>query len=140
MSQWTNDEIDAFLRGTGMCQEGYDAMNALGNYGLTLDEAAANLNANGYPKFAEWVLEQKKTEAYVRFNGKVMTMGAYQVFNPLTGVHTRYETEAEAKQALIAIAQDILKQHSPTVVQELSNENGDSVWIATKMNETLVVS
>jgi hypothetical protein len=123
-----------------MCQEGYDAMNALGNYGLTLDEAAANLNANGYPKFAEWVLEQKKTEAYVRFNGKVMTMGAYQVFNPLTGVHTRYETEAEAKQALIVIAQEILKQHSPTVVQELSNEHGDAVWIATKMNEELTVS
>lgn len=140
MSQWTNDEIDAFLREIGMCQEGYDAMNALGNYGLTLDEAAAKLNDSGYPKFAEWVLEQKKTEAYVRFNGKVITMGAYQVFNPLTGVHTRYETEAEAKQALIAIAQDILKQHSPTVVQELSNENGDTVWIATKMNETLVVS
>jgi hypothetical protein len=140
MSQWTNDEIDAFLREIGMCQEGYDAMNALGNYGLTLDEAAAKLNDSGYPKFAEWVLEQKKTEAYVRFNGKVITMGAYQVFNPLTGVHTRYETEAEAKQALIAIAQDILKQHSPTVVQELSNENGDTVWIATKMNETLVIS
>lgn len=140
MSQWTNDEIDAFLREIGMCQEGYDAMNALGNYGLTLDEAAAKLNDSGYPKFAEWVLEQKKTEAYVRFNGKVITMGAYQVFNPLTGVHTRYETEAEAKQALIAIAQDILKQHSPTVVQELSNENGDTVWIATKMNEALVVS
>ena len=140
MSQWTNDEIDAFLREIGMCQEGYDAMNALGNYGLTLDEAAAKLNDSGYPKFAEWVLEQKKTEAYVRFNGKVITMGAYQVFNPLTGVHTRYETEAEAKQALIAIAQDILKQHSPTVVQELSNENGDTVWIATKMKEELTVS
>ena len=140
MSQWTNDEIDAFLREIGMCQEGYDVMNALGNYGLTLDEAAAKLNNSGYPKFAEWVLEQKKTEAYVRFNGKVITMGAYQVFNPLTGVHTRYETEVEAKQALIAIAQDILKQHSPTVVQELSNENGDTVWIAIKMNETLVVS
>jgi hypothetical protein len=140
MSQWTNDEIDAFLREIGMCQEGYDAMNALGNYGLTLDEAAANLNANGYLKFAGWVLEQKKTEAYVRFNGSIITMGAYQVFNPLTGVHTKYETEAEAKQALIAIAQDILKQHSPTVVQELSNENGDTVWIATKMNEELTVS
>jgi len=140
MSQWTNDEIDAFLREIGMCQEGYDVMNALGNYGLTLDEAAAKLNASGYPKFAGWVLEQKKTEAYVRFNGSIITMGAYQVFNPLTGVHTKYETEAEAKQALIAIAQDILKQHSPTVVQELSNENGDTVWIATKMNETLVVS
>ena len=140
MSQWTNDEIDAFLREIGMCQEGYDVMNKLGNYGLTLDEAAARLNASGYPKFAAWVLEQKKTEAYVRFNGKVITMGAYQVFNPLTGLHTRYETEQEAKQALVLIAQEVLKQHCPTVVRELSNENGDTCWIATTMNEALVVS
>jgi hypothetical protein len=134
------EDVRVFFTELGMCQEGYDAMVKINSYGLTFDEAAASLNANGYPKFAEWLLAQKKTEAYVRFYGKVITMGAYQVFNPLTGVHTRYETEAEAKQALIAIAQDILKQHSPTVVQELSNENGDSVWIATKMNETLVVS
>lgn len=139
MSQWTNQEIDTFLKDIGMCKEGYDAMNALGNYGLTLDEASANLNASGYPKFAEWVLEQKKTEAYVRFNGKVITMGAYQVFNPLTGVHTKYETEAEAKQALIVIAQEILNQHSPTVVRELTNENGDSAWIATELHKQLTV-
>ena len=140
MSQWTNYEIDTFLKEIGMCKEGYDAMNSLGNYGLTLDEAAANLNASGYPKFAEWVLEQKKTEAYVRFNGKVMTMGAYQVFNPLTGVHTKYETEAETKQALIIIAQEILKQNSPMVVQELSNENGDTTWIPTELHKELTVS
>jgi hypothetical protein len=140
MSQWTNDEIDTFLKDIGMCKEGYDAMNALGNYGLTLDEASANLNASGYPKFAEWVLEQKKTEAYVRFNGSIITMGAYQVFNPLTGVHIRYETQEEAKQALVVIAQEILKQHCPTVVQEISNENGDTAWVATTMNETLVIS
>ncbi len=140
MSQWTNEEIDTFLKEIGMCKEGYEAMNKLGNYGLTLDQAAARLQEAGYPKFAEWILEQKKTEAYVRFNGKVYTMGAYQVFNPLTGVHTRYETEAEAKQALAGIAQEILKQHCPTVVQELSNENGDTCWIATNLNESLVVS
>lgn len=140
MAQWTNEEIDAFLKDIGMCKEGYDAMNALGNYGLTLDEAANNLKNAGYPKFAEWILEQKKTEAYVRFNGKVLTMGAYQVFNPLTGIHTRYETEAEAKAALVEIAKQVLQQHCPTVVQELSNENGDTCWISTKLNETLIIS
>lgn len=140
MTQWTNQEIDTFLKDIGMCKEGYDAMNALGNYGLTLDAAANNLRNAGYPKFAEWILEQKKTEAYVRFNGKVLTMGAYQVFNPLTGIHTRYETEAEAKAALVEIAQEVLKQHCPTVVQELSNENGDTCWIPTTMHTTLVIS
>ena len=138
--QWTNQEIDNFLLQIGMCKEGYDAMNKLGNYGLTLDEASENLRVAGYEKFSNWILEQKQTEAYVRFNGKVLTMGAYQVFNPLTGIHTRYETEEEAKQALIAIAQEVLKQHCPTVVQELSNENGDTCWIPTTMNETLVIS
>lgn len=140
MSQWTNEQIDAFLKEIKMCQEGYNIMTKLGNYGLTLDEAAERLKNNGYVKFAEWVLEQKKTEAYVRFNGSIFTMGAYQVFNPLTGVHTRYETEAEAKAALVEVAGEVLKQHCPTVVQELSNEKGDTVWIASDLNKTLVIS
>lgn len=138
--QWTNQEIDNFLLQIGMCKEGYDAMNKLGNYGLTLDEASENLRVAGYEKFANWILEQKKTEAYVRFNGKVITMGAYQVFNPLTGIHTRYETEEEAKQALVIVANEILQQHCPSVVQEISNENGDTTWIATEIHKTLIIS
>jgi hypothetical protein len=78
-----------------------------------------------------WYINQKKTEAFVRFNGKEFTMGAYQVFNSLTGLHTRYETEAEATAALIETAKAVLAQHLPTVCQELSNENGDTCWIPT---------
>jgi hypothetical protein len=134
------EDVQAFFTELGMCQEGYDVMAKINSYGLTFDEAANRLEERGYPKLASWVLEQKKTEAYVRFYGKVITMGAYQVFNPLTGVHTRYETEAEAKQTLIVIAQEVLKQHCPQVVQELSNENGDTTWIPTEIHKTLVVS
>jgi hypothetical protein len=86
------------------------------------------------------LLFYKKTELYVRTNGSIFTMGAYQVFNPLTGQHTRYETEAEAKAALVDVAKQVLEQHCPRVVQELSNENGDTTWIPTTMNETLVIS
>lgn len=129
-----------FFKELGMCADGYTVMTKLGNYGLTFDEAATRLEDNGYPRYAQWVRDQKKTEAYVRFYGSVITMGAYQVFNPLTGVHTRYETEEEAKQALVIVAQEVLKQHCPTVVQEISNENGDTAWVATTMNETLVIS
>ena len=67
-------------------------------------------------------------------------MGAYQVFNPLTGLHTRYETEAEAKAALVELAKSVLQYHGLSVVQELSNELGDTTWIPTQLHETLTVS
>lgn len=94
----------------------------------------------GHAEPSVWWNNFKKTEAYVRANGSVFTMNAYQVFNPLTGQHTRYETEEEAKNALVEIAKQILSQHVPVVVQELANENGDTTWIPTTMHETLIVS
>lgn len=129
-----------FLVDVNSCTEGYrfGLENNLinGDY----DEAISFCNNNGHPEFGEWLQEQKSTELYVRMNGSNLTMGAYQVFNPLTGQHTRYETEVEAKTALIEIAKEVLAQHCPRVIQELSNENGDTTWIPTNMNETLIVS
>lgn len=129
-----------FLTEVNSCTEGYRfglENNLINN---DYDYAIQFCANNGHQDFAEWLTEQKKTEFYVRNNGSILTMGAYQIFNPLTGQHTKYETESEAKSALIEISKEILKVHCPTVVQELTNENGDSTWIPTTMNETLVVS
>lgn len=129
-----------FLVDVNSCLEGYRfglENNLIDN---DYDNAIKFCLENGKQDFADWLIEQKSTEKYVRANGSILVMGAYQVFNPLTGIHTRYETEQEAKQALIIVAQEVLKQYSPTVVQELSNENGDATWIPTTMAETLVVS
>jgi len=90
--------------------------------------------------YGNWLQAFKTTEEFVRTNGKELTMGAYQLFNPTTGTHTRYETEVEARQALVELSKQIIKQYTPTVVQELSNENGDKTWIATKMVDTLNIS
>lgn len=128
-----------FLQQFDGCTEGYrfGLENNLidGDY----DAAIAFCNANGRPEFGGWLEHQKSTEAYVRLNGSIFTMGAYQVFNPITGQHTRYETEAEAKAALIEVAKEVLIHHSPRVVQELSNENGDTTWLPTDMHETLEI-
>lgn len=129
-----------FLQSVDSCTEGYRfglENNLIDN---DYDDAIRFCNENGQPEFGQWLIEQKSTEYYVRNNGSVLTMGAYQVFNPLTGLHTRYETEAEAKSALVEIAKEVLAQHCPRVVQELSNENGDTTWIPTNMNETLQIS
>lgn len=130
----------SFLTEVNSCAEGYrfGLENNLidGDY----DAAISFCANNGRHDFADWLTEQKKTEYYVRNNGSILTMGAYQVFNPLTGQHTRYETEAEAKEALVEVSKEILKQHCPIVVQELSNENGDTTWIPTNLHETLNIS
>lgn len=122
------------------CQEGYRFGVENNLIGGDYDDAITFCANNGKQEFADWLTAQKSTEYYVRNNGSILTMGAYQVFNPLTGQHTRYETEEQARTALVEIAREILNQHCPTVVQELSNENGDTTWISTTMNQTLVVS
>jgi hypothetical protein len=131
--------IDEFLNAIDICEDGVSVMEELGTYGLSVDEAIVALRNAGHTEFAAWLKLKKDTEAYVRFNGDNINMGAYQVFSPLTGTHTRYETETEAKAALVEIAKEILNQHCPTVVQELSNENGDTTWIPTNLHETLEI-
>jgi hypothetical protein len=129
-----------FLGDSESCPEGYRfglENNLIGN---DYDEAIKFCSENGHQDFADWLTEQKTTEKYVRANGSVMTMGAYQVFNPLTGLYTKYETEVEAKSALVEVAKQILNQYPTLVNQELSNENGDTTWIPTNMNQSLVIS
>lgn len=129
-----------FLGDSDSCREGYRFGLENNLIGGDYDYAISFCRNNGHEDFAEWLEGQKNTEKYVRSNGGVITMGAYQVFNPLTGQHTRYETEQEARAALCKVAKDVLSLHCPTVVQELSNENGDTTWIPTEMHKELTVS
>lgn len=129
-----------FLENQNACSEGIQACADNNYFGLEYNQVIKNFISIDQKDYAGWLIEQKLTEQYVRANGSVITMGAYQVFNPLTGQHTRYETEAEAKTALIEIAKQVLELHCPKVIQELSNENGDTTWIPTNMNESLVIS
>lgn len=129
-----------FLTTVNSCLPGYRFGLEHDLIGKDYEYAIQYCRENGGEEFAFWLEEQKKTEAFVRLNGENIIMGAYQVFNPLTGVHTRYETEEEARAAMVEIAKEILKIHCPTVVQELSNENGDTTWIATAIHEQFVVT
>jgi len=65
---------------------------------------------------------------------------AYQVFNPQTGTHTRYETEVEAKSALVEVAKQVLLIHTPSVNAEIIHENGDVTWTPVDFVSQLVVS
>jgi hypothetical protein len=99
-------------------------------WGKPESEVVAFLTEHGYLSDLVWYEDKKKTEAFVRYTGKVITMGlSYQVFNPLTGLHTEYQSEEAAKTAVVEFSRQILESHKPTVCESLSNENGDSVWI-----------
>ena len=63
----------------------------------------------------------------------------YQVFNPLTGLHTQYESEVEAKEAYAKLCETIIKNYKPTVCQEIVNENGDSAWSLIDMTSAIKV-
>lgn len=126
-----------------MCEAGPEAYNFLAAHallGLEIDAAIAACTKNGFLELAEWLKEQKSKEVYVRLNGSIFSMHTFQVFNPLTGQHNQYETEAEARIALVTLAQEILNLHCPRVAQELRNENGDTTWVASALHKTLVVS
>jgi len=129
-----------FLEKINACEEGIQACID-GNYiGMDYSDAINAFISNGKEDFAEWLIELKTTEQYVRDNGSVFTMGAYQVFNPLTGQHTKYQTEENAKTAIVDIAKEIIKIHIPTACQELANENGDTTWIPVPLIESINIS
>ena len=80
---------------------------------------------------AAWLKVVKKTEAYVRFNGKEITMGeSYQIFNPISGQHVVCADIESAKALVLEVQKEILKAHAVTACRELRNENGDTAWLS----------
>lgn len=124
-----------FLSSVSACKEGYAFVLQNGLINQDYDIAIQGCADNGQPDYAEWLKEQKSTAQYVRANGSVITVNAYQVFNPLTGKHTRYETVEEAKQGFFEIAKAVLETYTPTVVQEITNEKGDAAWEASTLKD-----
>lgn len=129
-----------FLVNVDSCTDGYRYGLEHNLIGGDYDYAIEYCRENGATSFANWLEHMKTTEQYVRANGSIITMGAYQVFNPLTGQHTRYATIEEAKTALIEVQKAILENYGASIVQEMYNENGDTTWIPTDIHKTLVIS
>jgi len=111
-----------------------------GNWGKTESECLDFLLKNKLQKDLTWYLEKRQTEKFIRYVGKVITMGKYQVFNPLTGTHTLCETEAEAKTLMADIANQIIERNPISVCRELSNELGHTTWIAEEIQNPFTIS
>lgn len=128
-----------FLGDLEACKEGYRFLLENDYMNKDYDDTINFLRNAQQEDYATWLEEQKNTEKYVRMNGSVFTMGAYQIYNPFTGQHQKYETEEEAKQAAVELALQVLEQYGPFTNRELINENGDAAWIPTKLNLNISV-
>jgi hypothetical protein len=135
----TIEEINEFYEKVDGCADGREILKSEGIYGIEPKDTIPELRRRGFTEEAAWTKLVTKTEAYVRWNGREITMGAYQVFNTLTGQHIKCETEEELKLTMTNIAQQILDSQIINVCQELRNENGDSVWLPHKVEIPYVV-
>ena len=127
----TVDETFDFLISNYACSEGIQNIKDAGLYGLLIDELVPKLRELGMNEEAAWLKVVKKTEAYVRFNGKEITMGeSYQIFNPISGQHVVCADIESAKALVLEVQKEILKAHAVTACRELRNENGDTAWLS----------
>lgn len=97
------------------------------------------LTAHGYLEDLNWYQTQKKTEKFVRYTGKEITMtDTYQVFDPITGQHTEYDNEEAARAAAVEISQQILNIHKISLCRVIRNENGDEAWTAATFTNPII--
>lgn len=106
---------------------------------IEYDETVEFLEKNNQFLWAWWLNKQKESEVYVRANGSIITMNEkYQVFNPLTGMHTACDTEDDMKKLVLDISQQIVDAYKVSVNQEITNENGDAAWTLLSLDSPKV--
>ena len=140
MIGWSNEKIDAFLASVEFCEHGNNLMTQLGNYGLSLDEAAQRLWDNGYKEEPAWVRSLKNTENYVRFNGETFDLTDFKVTHPFTNEEFIYATEEEVKLKMLEIAKEITSHYNFAVSESHLDEAGDETWTAIDMVSSVVIS
>jgi hypothetical protein len=140
MINWTNEQIDTFLASVDFCERGNDLMTELGNYGLSLDEAAERLWRSGYKEEAAWVRSLKTTENYVRANGESFALTDYKLVDPFTSEQFIFSTEAETRIKLLEIARKVTDQYEFSIVESRLLENGDESWTTFNMENPVVIS
>jgi len=130
---------EAFLIAADACAEGMDIARQNNYIGKDYDWVMRDLLSLDNRDFAGWMLDQKRTENYVRHNGSIITMVNFQVFDPLTGQHTEYPDEDSARLAMIEISKKILDKYKITLVRSIVNENGDTAWTSAQLTNPLTV-
>lgn len=129
-----------FLVARDACEEGlqWATNNAL--IGKEYSEGIRHAISLDRPDIGGWLLDQKKSELYVRSNGSIFTM-EYVIYDPLNGQNVRAKTLEEAKLLAIETAKKVLELHNPKVGKVLVNENGDETYLGVDptITESLTV-
>lgn len=118
-----------FLVTRGACEEGLEWATNNALIGKDYSEGIRHAISLDRADIGGWLLDQKKSELYVRLSGSECTM-IYNVFSPFDGTHTRAKTEEEAKALAAKIAEDVIKKvNRPVVSKVLVNDVGDETFM-----------
>ena len=118
-----------FLVTRGACEEGLEWATNNALIGKDYSEGIRHAISLDRADIGGWLLDQKKSELYVRLSGGECTM-IYNVFSPFDGTHTRAKTEEEAKVLAAKIAEDVIKKvNRPVVSKVLVNDVGDETFM-----------
>lgn len=117
-----------FVLASGACDEGLEWSINNGMIGIEYSEGIRRAISLDRPDVAGWLVDQKKSELYVRSNGSIFTM-EYVVYDPLNGQNIRAKTLEEAKLIALESAKKIMEINNPQVGKVLVNENGDETYL-----------
>jgi hypothetical protein len=142
-----------FLKDNGVCDEAYEwTKNTFQldfeyspyidwDYGRNVLLEYIEANPQSTTGWLEWFDKLKKSKEYVYYNGEQVTMlEKYQVFNPITGMYTTYETESEMRQSIVDVVKQTLETMQPRVAKEIQNENGDSAWVPLNLLDIVQIT
>lgn len=131
---------EEFLKIQKACNEGIQACIENNYIGQEYSDVIRSFISTNQKDFAGWLIDQKKSETYIRSNGTEIIMGAYHVFNPLTGTHIECQTADEARNTLSRLYKELIDLHKPSVCQSISNENGDSTWVPVELVKDIQIN
>ena len=118
-----------FITAREACGDGLEWAIDNAFVGKEYNEAIREAVSLGRADIAGWLLDQKKSELYVRLNGSECTM-VYDIYSPFDGTHTRAATEEEAKAISAKVAEDLIKKVlRPVVSKVLVNDVGDETFM-----------
>lgn len=68
-----------------------------------------------------------------------MSIETFKIFDPFTGGYVEYPLEADARRALLNIAQQVIRQNEFSIIHSIKEENGSEKWSATPVTSFVVV-
>jgi hypothetical protein len=128
-----------FLQKTDACKEGYQAGLENDLIGKPYDEVISYFYNNGFKDYADWLLEQKNTDIYIKESGNVIINGyRIQPFSEYSKIYDTIESLMEDYQNAKNIWIEKNK-HTISVDSVSTDAKGNETWKNIDINSYIPI-